>query len=50
MRIFLNEQAERKLQLIMLHTGYTNPVHCVQTMITQVSNKLNRARKLKANE
>lgn len=40
MRIFLNEQAERQLKLIMAHTGYTNATHCVQTMVNQVSNKL----------
>lgn len=50
MRIFLNEQAEHQLKLIMAHTGYTNATHCIQSMLTQVNNKLNQTKKLKAHE
>lgn len=50
MRIFLNERAEQQLQLIMITTGYTNPTHCIQSMLTQVCTKLHRSKKSKANE
>lgn len=47
MRVFLNEQAEKQLNIIMSHTGYKNPTHVVQVMINQVSNKLQLADKKK---
>jgi hypothetical protein len=40
MRISLNERAAHQLQMIMNATGYTNPTHCIQTMLTQVNSKL----------
>jgi hypothetical protein len=48
MRVFLNEQAEHQLKLIMAATGYTNATHCIQTMVNQVSNKLKLADAKKA--
>lgn len=47
MRISLNETAVQQLQQIMSATGYTNPTHCIQSMLTQVNSKLQRANEKK---
>jgi hypothetical protein len=47
MRISLNERAVQQLQQIMNATGYTNPTHCTQIMLTQVNSKLQLANKKK---
>jgi hypothetical protein len=43
MRIHLSEQAVEKLEALMKRTGYTNPTHCVNVMISSVTNNLRRA-------
>lgn len=48
MRISLNERAVQQLQMIMSATGYTNPTHCIQTMLTQVNSKLQLSNEKKA--
>lgn len=45
MVIKLNVEAVRQLNMIMSHAGYTNPVHCIQTMLSQVNKKIQLTKK-----
>jgi hypothetical protein len=42
MKIRLNEGAVDQLTSIMSRTGYTNPTHCVQVMLSTIYNNLNK--------
>ena len=39
----LNSEAVAQLEVLMSRTGYISHVHCVQVMISQVTNKLQAA-------
>lgn len=45
MVIKLNVEAVQQLNMIMNHTGYTNPIHCVQVMLSQVNKKIQLSKK-----
>lgn len=48
MKIFLNEQAVSQLEALMRRAGHTNHQHCLQVLLTTVTNNLNRADAKKA--
>lgn len=50
MNIKLNEEAVRQLESLMLRTGYTSHIHCVQVMISSVTNNLRKADLKKAKQ
>ena len=43
MRVQLNEQAVKQLEALMLRTGRTNHQHCLQVILSTVTNNLRRA-------
>lgn len=45
MIIKLNSESVKQLEALMLRTGYKNPTHCVNVMISNVTNNLRRADK-----
>lgn len=45
MLIKLNDVAAQQLNMIMNHTGYTNPTHCIQVMLSQVNKKIQPTKK-----
>lgn len=40
MIIRLNGEAVEQLNMIMIATGFKNPTHCVQVMLSQVNKKI----------
>ncbi len=47
MKIFLNQEAVMKLEELMVRTGYTSHTHCINVMLTSVTNNLRRRDKQK---
>ena len=43
MKIFLNERAVYQLQELMRRAGHTNHQHCLQVLITTVTNNIRKA-------
>lgn len=48
MKVFLNEQAVFQLKALMCRTGHKNYQHCLQVLISTVTNNLRRADERKA--
>lgn len=42
MKVFLNPESVRQLEALMVRTGYTNPTHCINVMLSSVTNNLRR--------
>ncbi|MNU68403.1 hypothetical protein D3C71_577690 [compost metagenome] len=42
MKVFLNEQAVFQLEELMRRTGHSSYQHCLQVLISSVTNKLRR--------
>lgn len=43
MLVRLNEEAVQQLESLMQRTGYTNHQHCLQVMVSTITNNLRRA-------
>lgn len=43
MKIFLNQESVKQLEALMVRTGYTNPTHCINVMISTITNNLRKA-------
>lgn len=43
MKIFLNQESVKQLEVLMVRTGYTNPTHCINVMISTITNNLRKA-------
>jgi hypothetical protein len=43
MKIFLNERAIYQLEELMRRAGHTNHQHCLQVLITTVTNNIRKA-------
>lgn len=43
MKIFLNEQAIYQLEELMRRAGHTNHQHCLQVLISTVTNNIRKA-------
>jgi len=48
MKVFLNEQAVFQLEALMRRAGHKNHQHCLQVLLTTVTNNLRRADAKKA--
>ncbi|MDR6918721.1 hypothetical protein J2X66_005624 [Pseudomonas sp. 3296] len=48
MIIRLNQEAQQQLEALMLRTGYTSHNHCINVMISSVTNNLRREDEKKA--
>lgn len=49
MKIFLNQESVKQLEALMVRTGYTNPTHCINVMISTITNNLRKADTKKKN-
>lgn len=42
MKVFLNQESVKQLESLMVRTGITNHTHCINVIISSVTNNLRR--------
>lgn len=43
MKVFLNQESVKQLETLMVRTGIANHTHCINVLISTVTNNLRRA-------